>query len=735
MTIDSQYATDMNLFVEVFPINDSALPELTAYTLSADLPQVRLNRLGRRLASRFRKQYGGIWRWMDSFLVTDTPRDPTELAISADILKAQHPDHYGALDGIHPAANPHLSASELAQMVLAEQVNPLRNKIVTILSKAETRLRNARTERDHRIQSWDVGGSPALSLTIASRLLYKGTLATYIGETEKRIEVADLVGGLRVEGVHIDLRGEITGVTGQLKEERAKMLESLSDTSMQGLVLAAPDDDWAVRVRTGQDEITLPAATLRLVVRVSDIGRFNIDRAAAIEALQMKPPVRAAHIRSISDVLKDAGVIDSAYNSRSAPERFFSADFEMNLRFGDTGGVAKRVRPYRAAILPDDFAQCGAYRIREPFKGSKKGNQPVRICVVNTLDMKLADFVEALQRAITRTFHFEIEIVRERRVRVVSQSNLESAIRVVEKEDPDIILAFFPDDNGDNGGDDDDSGDENATAAYVRSLTLGRALPVHVIYESTLNDPDAMSRIVLSILGKTGSAPFVLAEPLEQVDYVVGLALIRDVKKSTAETRLIAIARIYKADGEFVRYIVADLTQSQGESTPPYVLMRDLFPQRDFARQRVMIHHDGPLPDDLRGALEGWAQAIGAHFFPVEIHRFGAPRLYGLDQGVCQPSWGSAFKLSDDEALLVSGVPEANITPQPVRVKTQSFAGMPPFPIEEALRGVLVWSLLAYGAKHPPKLPVTVVNADQLAYWLRRGNTFSAFEGRVPFWL
>jgi hypothetical protein len=119
----------------------------------------------------------------------------------------------------------------------------------------------------------------------------------------------------------------------------------------------------------------------------------------------------------------------------------------------------------------------------------------------------------------------------------------------------------------------------------------------------------------------------------------------------------------------------------------------------------------------------------------VEIHRFGAPRLYGLDRGVCQPSWGSAFKFNEQEALLVSGVPSVDITPQPVRIKTRAFAGNAPFPIEEALRSVLVWSLLAYGAKTPPKLPVTVVNVDQLAYWLRRGNTFTMLEGRVPFWL
>jgi hypothetical protein len=190
---------------------------------------------------------------------------------------------------------------------------------------------------------------------------------------------------------------------------------------------------------------------------------------------------------------------------------------------------------------------------------------------------------------------------------------------------------------------------------------------------------------------------------------------------------------VYKGDGEFVRYAVRDLTTS--DEAPPYVLVRDLFPQKDYSGKRVMIHHDNGLDPDLVQALAVWGKAIKTAFYPVEVYRFGAPRVYALDDGkICQPPWGSAFKLNDSEALLVSTVPEANITPQPLRVRTVS-AGQPPLPIERALRSVLVWTLLAYGADRRPKLPVTVINTDQLAGWLRKGNTLGAGEGVVPFWL
>ncbi|NJL58194.1 hypothetical protein HC928_26065, partial [bacterium] len=75
--------------------------------------------------------------------------------------------------------------------------------------------------------------------------------------------------------------------------------------------------------------------------------------------------------------------------------------------------------------------------------------------------------------------------------------------------------------------------------------------------------------------------PFVLAEPLEGVDYVIGLAIVREARKPArasdpVEVRLTAIARVYKGDGEFVRYTVRELRQH--DESLPYVLMRDLFP-------------------------------------------------------------------------------------------------------------------------------------------------------------
>lgn len=720
--------SDADLFVEVFPITEEALPALIAYELIVeDESSANIARLGRRISTRLRKAYDGTWMWSDGRIITDNPRSDVELMITVDTLKADHPERFGNLDSIREDLDWQPSAQAFADFVVRTQVAPLHDQMTETLRKSVARLRNATVERDQRITATEVMDEPAVALSIASRLLYGQNVQVYVGAERDAKALNELLSGLWVSDTTSGIRGEIVKVAGTVAEKRDILLELVRTDDMRQIISDAPDDDWVITIRVRGEEYDFLARTLRLIVRVPDLKRFDVDPKKAIQTLQMRPDERARHVRSVSEIPKQAQIIDNAFNSRKTPDLFFSADFEMNLRLGDNAGAGgQSVIRYDIEKLPDNFTKRGAYRIHEDMFDA-----PIRVCVVNTLSLKIEDFVEAMNRYIERHFQFQVEVVRERKVRVVSRSNLESAVRVVEKEDPDIILAFFPDDTG--AGDDEDTGDEDANATYIKQLTIGRAIPTHVIYQSILDDPDSMGRIVLSILGKTGNAPFVLAEPLEYADMVIGLQLVRDYKKTADETRLTAIARIYKSDGEFLRYNIREMTLT--EQTPPYVLIRDLFPQKQFANQRIILHHEGTIPADLLQAIVVWAQAINATFYPIEIMRFGAPRLYGIgDNGVCQPQWGSAFKLSDTEALLVSSVPEVDVTPQPLRIRSIN-AGEGALPIEEALRAILVWTLLAYGATKKPKLPVTISNVDQLAYWLKKGNSFKLNDGNVPFWL
>lgn len=112
----------------------------------------------------------------------------------------------------------------------------------------------------------------------------------------------------------------------------------------------------------------------------------------------------------------------------------------------------------------------------------------------------------------------------------------------------------------------------------------------------------------------------------------------------------------------------------------------------------------------------------------------GAPRFYGLPEpnlSAQLPPKGSALKLNDYEAFLVSSLPPfASVTPYPLRIRTE-----PPFRIEEALHSVLTLTLLHYGSLRIPRLPITIHYSDEIAYLALKGIKPKELEGTLPFWL
>jgi argonaute-like protein implicated in RNA metabolism and viral defense len=191
-----------------------------------------------------------------------------------------------------------------------------------------------------------------------------------------------------------------------------------------------------------------------------------------------------------------------------------------------------------------------------------------------------------------------------------------------------------------------------------------------------------------------------------------------------------AIARIYLSSGNFLRYLIHD-APLEGETIPRDVLQR-LFPLREYHGKRVVIHRDGLFRGDEAAALDEWGRNIGATFHLVEVIKSGTPRLYESADGVVhQPQKGTALRLSEREAFLVSSLPPfKNVTPNPLHVRTS--AG---FPIEQAIHSVLALTLLHLGSLKPPRLPVTIHYSDEIAYLALQGIKPKNLEGSIPYWL
>lgn len=693
-------------FIEVFPIEQSILPAFAAYAVNmaddtAPVP-------GSWLAWRFSKAFAGRWAWLDGRILTDEPALQLQVDIALNNLR-EHDETFQHVDAVVEDVGWQLSASAAAEWVLMQDVRRIEPDLRDALKQLGARLRNAYIKRDYSITPCVVDGLPALSLSVSSLLVHDRNLQQVLQNKP------DLAPGLCVvDRLSSDLIGTVSAVEGHLADRRDEIIALTQRDAMKRYVQQVPDDEYVVQIDIAGKTFPYPASALLVLIRTDideDWQAFNIDAAAAVQALQVRPDVQAKLVRSVSDVLKQHQIITQAFNSRSASFLFHLPQALPDVIYG--GG---RVRPYEAASLANEFVNNGLHTRHPRFDAA-----PIKIAFINTLDNIATDFMEALRRQIERDFDLHIDLVKERNVRVVNEKNLMSAVRAVEKEAPQIVLAFLPDPIG--------RGD--AYHDLLKSQSMGKGIASHTVYESTMNDPNAMANVIMGILSKTGNIPYLLAEPLSYTDYVVGLDLVRE--QLSRGDRVAAMARIYRNDGAFVRYIMDYVELDTGEDIP-FVVLQKLFPDEIFERKTVIVHHAGVLPPDMLTKLSRWAQVLNGVIHPVEILRDAVPRLYSLADGITQPPRGTTFALNPYEAFIAIAPPQNDDMPAPLHVRVPDGD----LGFQRAVASVLAWTLLHYNGDlkaQRSQLPVTIQHVDDMVQWMARGVLPENTTGNVPFWL
>jgi hypothetical protein len=703
----------LQVFTEVFPIPPAALPPLAAYTLH--IRGANGAAIGGKLAYRLKKECGGHWVWTEHQLLTDTPKDTAEIMRVVETLWEEQPAVFKDLQRVTP--NPSWQPTPLAEakFVANGLAADLESVIRSFLNTKREDLGNAGIERTYELRGWVVQGQPALSLSISSTLFHKQSLKGYVAANGTS---ADDIIGLMVGDRTGTLKGEINDVVGTVREHRERLLALTKRKEMQELIQKAPDDEWVVEVSTGRELYTYVLSALRIIVRMQDFQRFHVDAKRATGALRLAPARRAELVRETSAFLKDRGLIQRAYSSQSTPAAFLNVEglaFHPALRFG-----GNQVHPYDQGSLLQHLRAHGVYKQAAAFADGA----PIRIGLINTLGNTVTlNAFRTLLEGELKTLKFTVLFLPEVQTPGRSRAVLEEAIDQMQ-EAAHILVAFLPDE--------EDEGEDEGSYNDFKSLTVGRGIPSQVVNRSTLGDLKyVMGNTALGIIGKTGNVPFILDQGLEGVDLIVGIDIARQKKARLAGSiNATAIARIYFSSGEFVRYVIHD-APLEGETIPANVL-QGLFPRKEFAGKRVVIHRDGPFRGTEKQILKAWAEQIGATFYFVEILKSGAPRLYGTQNHQTQrPPKGTVFQVSDTQALLVSSLPPfPNATPQPLQIQTEA-----PFTIEQAIRSVLSLTLLHYGSLQPPRLPVTIHYSDKIAYMALRGIKPKDLEGATPFWL
>ena len=712
--IEGRHMSNQALLVEIFPCEVDSIPNLVAYFPYSGEDHYQL--ADPLLAANLQTLFGGVWVAFDYWILTELHIPTEELQQASAFLQHEMPQHYQNLQGIYHDAQWQPSALAQATFVVCGLAPHYETDIVQAINAIHNRVPKAKIERDFRLQPLVVNHTPCISISIRSTLLSMQNVSQYMTTlTKPQKEII----GLWVKDKTSPLMGEVTEVAGLLTEAyREYLLERTAHPIMHTLVQNAPPEDWVVRFQHETDTFDYLASTLDPIIRSSnadDLQRFGINPKQAQSAIEVRPDVRSQLIRSASEVLKENNLIGRAFNSIHNPELFRIEDIETDVMF-----QKNRTTVYKPKQIALDFAKRGVYKQHLRFEG-----KPIRIAAVNAMGEKIDDFIEAMRRQLEKEFGFMIELIRERTVRTVSGRNLKSAMQVVEQENPHIVLAFFSDKQEIH----DDADDPDATYRYLKSISLSKGIATHLIRESDVHNPDAMSAIIMAILGKTGNSPFVLAEPLRYADYVVGIEIIRENKKD--HDLIISMARIYKSDGEFVRYVLNDVEVDIDEPLP-YIIMQTLLPMQDFSNKRVILHRLGTFHPHELDLLARWAQTLETNFYPVEIHPYDNPRIYGLaGKKVVQPQWGKMFLLSETEALVMTTAPIESMTPQPLRILSL----LETLPIKQATQSVLSWSLLHYGMTQPARFPVTIQYTDEIAQWFSKGELPDTKESDVPFWL
>lgn len=711
-----QQPNNTDIVVEVFPVQPAAIPSLIAYRLQ--IQSGDLATMGGKLAYRLQRQFNGHWFWTERRIVTDSPQPEEALQqVIADLWREQ-PDIFQGLLSIHRDTSFYPTAQVQADFVARALFRDLQPEVNQVLAKLSQDLGKIRVHRTCDVRGWVVGERPAISISIISRLLAKFDLKAYA----RQVASPGRLVGLAVTDKLSGSKGEIEKIIGTVKEHRERLLALTQREESRAIIQRAADNEPVVHVRMGRNAYDFVVSALGIIVGTATYAEFGVDAKRATNALRLSPQERFKILVSIGRIFTGRKVVETAYRSNRVPALFLDAS-RLNFHPAFVVGGGNRVVGEKA--LQASLRRYGFYRRADAFP---KGT-PVRVAVLSGVAGSLVEqFLPRLQEEL-RWFQFASTITQVEMVAETSRDALETAVNRLQASSPHIQLALFPDGGEEEGEDESDWGEYH----HFKSLTIGMGIPSQVVSQSTMSNTYALANIALGMLSKVGNIPFVLAEPLPYADIVVGIDIARRKKERLAgSVNATAIARVYQGNGEFLHYAIYD-APLEGETIPSHVLQA-IFPRTVFAGKRVLIHRDGLFRGEEKHTLKEWAKSIGAQFHLVELLKTGAPRLYGWNsqvQGVQLPLKGSALKLSDQEAFLVSSLPPfASATPCPLRIRAEA-----PFRIEDALHSILSLTLLHYGSLRAPRLPITIHYSDVIAYLALKGIKPKALEGNFPFWL
>lgn len=596
----------------------------------------------------------------------------------------------------------------------------------------------------------------ALSISVSSKITFRGTLADFCETHPFRNELETLLMGLKVEDIESGSTATVVEIVGTLGKMRESLLKKASGSISKQALQESPDDQPVVGVRFGRVSKTIyhyPLAGLKPCVTPQTANTFDVDYGGLLKATKIFYLDRQRQLQSFrreaSNALNLYGLeLRKSINGLHDFNLFWTPRTpleKVKLLFGN--GVTSTSQDILSGLK-----RGGVYHRHRHYCPQDGATQaPIRITVLNLFrkETPIESFVGELRKSF-RKYQFDSTLLTQDLAPLEMMSTQDAAARaqldqIIEESmaiPSDLYLVFLP--TVDRLADDSESG---SLYHRIYSKLLRRGIASQFIYEDTLSTPARLlfNQIVPGDLAKLGNLPFVLAEPLGVADRFIGLDVARSAKKKLAGSmNACAGVCLYGKRGEFIR-ARTEGAAVEGEEIPQRFL-EVLLPAVELRGKTALIYRDGWFRGKEVENLLAWADAIGSKFILVECIKSGAPRLYGLtstlrqtpegqvkrfDPKISAPDRGLALCLTSRSAILVTTkVYEKVGTPRPLRMNIRPEGHQ--VHIHDVLDATLKLTLLHQGALKQPRLPMVLQGADRLAE-LRLNGVFIS-ECDRQFW-
>jgi hypothetical protein len=726
------------LLIDVFPIYfDLEKYPLTAYKINTNNP----SEIGHSFAYQIRKNisHPSVWFAEDQILITPASVSEEQVKELLQDLWNSKTRGFGEVRSIGSTTwqpTPKAIAHFVARGILED----LKRTEKHFGRKPVHSIKGVIVQREVDFKGVEVNGHPALQMSVRSPI--SSTLRIQDLPVYDVDNLQNIVGlGARCK----DTKGEIVKIVGSLGEHRARFKSWDIDTYDPSILDMLADSHPIVSLKAygGNRAYDYPLHVLMLNLDLTTLKQTDLSAREVnniVNSLKISPRDRYAIVHEFlsraSNVLEqkfDEIKLGQNFNSETHPHQFIMPNhigIENRLRFARGTSLVERDTQMVKTLLDQ-----GIYKRHHRFQNALSD---LRVGVLDAItgyehreerNKQLKRFAETLQQfgfSVTRAA--EPVFINEKSKDTIRKEVMNGLNQLVSAH-PDIILIYL-------NNDDELADDELSIYNTAKRICIGHGIPSQIIKANTISNKWADDNILMGIIGKTGNIPYVLANPIEYTDILVGLDVSRRIKATGKGTRsFAALSRIYTNDGALLGYRTSTNVSIDGETIPQHVL-ESILPAEEFANKRVVIHRDGRFVGSELEDLLAWAKIIDAEFYPIEVTKSGVPRMYEFQKdNIKQVPRGAVFVLNDNEAYFASTPPPSGrngafSTSQPIRIANYSKLSM-----SDAINSVMALTLIHYGSTRATRLPVSIHASDKIAEFLSKNIAPKDSKGDIPFWL